>query len=44
MNDTNRHVTPIAVLMACNADRWTTRTHRARKHIYITSNGLEYRS
>lgn len=37
-------VTPIAVLMACNADRWTTRTHRMRKHIYITPHGLECRS
>ena len=34
----------LAILMACNADRWTTRTHRLRAHIYITPTGLEYRS
>ena len=37
-------VNPVTVLMACNADRWTTRTHRLRAHIYITPTGLEYRS
>ena len=37
-------VSPIAILMACNADRWTTRTFRNRAHLYITPYGLEYRS
>lgn len=37
-------VNPVAVLMACNADRWTTRASRQRAYIYITPTGLEYRS
>lgn len=34
----------LAIIYACNADRWATRTSRTRANIWITPNGLEYRS